>query len=149
MRLRFWRRRNPADSAGGYRPGLLAVREQLVQALQTCPICGGGFAGHRIALVATTALGERQRGQIERIFEALELRRPERLLEIQDWNPAGSNAEVYALACTDGLLAAVVASTGPAPPHLEAVTRCQSLGTEASRELTARIAPDRWEPLGD
>jgi hypothetical protein len=149
MALRFWRRKHPADATDPYHPSSPAVREQIIQALQTCPMCGRGFAGHRIALVATTALGERRRGRIERLFEALELRRPEWLLEIHDWNPAGPNAEVYALACTDGHLAAVVASTKATPPHLQAVIRCHSLGTEASRQLLDRVAAGRWERLSD
>lgn len=115
--------------------------------LRVCPVCGEDFHGHAYALLATTTLASRHRCRIERFLATVEGRSPRDLAAFHDWDAHGENAEAYALRCPDGNVAIAVADTEAAPPHFKNVIRCDSLGTEGSREAESIVAAGDWKTL--
>jgi hypothetical protein len=140
-------RKSDAGVEAGYQPADAEMLELVWQQLRVCPICGEEFAGHRYTLLATTVLAARNRRKIERFLAAVEQRTPADLDGFHDWDAAGENAEAYALRCPDGNMAIAVVHSAAEPPHFKNVIRCDSLGSERSRELDARVSGERWGAL--
>lgn len=135
------------ENESGYAPASEAVLERLWRRLESCPICGGDFAGHRFQLVATTILGPRNRRRIEKCMEAVERRAPGELVVFREWNGRGENAELYALRCIDGNIALAVVHSAATTPAFRNVLRCDSLGSTSSRELEGMMAEAGWREI--
>ncbi len=109
------------------------------------PICGTGYAGHRVVLLANTRLGDRYQGSLGRFFRAPDQRAGRKMHGFQEWQAQGQNAGVFFLPCVGGDFSAIVVCTPFGSPYSHSIERPECVAKEYAGEPEALVPPEQWE----